>query len=431
MRIGNFFGRPAAASTPPATPDDVSVGASSRRTSIASIDMETLLIESKPPRASNPEYKNWILPFFVNDHTELAPLNRFHSKPDVFNKHQLDFDRPVSPEEISTRFHKRRRAKRVKPVKEILEQMNSSANANATIAPTNSTDELATIPYKFLFFHQDVRPAYEGTYTRAVSPHSARKIARNPSHRGLPNTNYDYDSEAEWQAPEEGDEDLMDDDEKSEDEDGEEMDDFLDDEGEVVKRQVIVGDMEPKCSGLCWEGEQPQPQDGFDLTTYRMDVLHDSTAFPIDPYSTIHWSDIGKPSPKKQSKPQSSTPMSTMQPPRLPLAAVDINSGSLAAGSAMLNFVSCKEQVENKRTNAKLKKDIQASSSKPVKMIPMDLLPAFKDAVSGSPLSKLGLIEVLKSQFPKCSKDAIKETLESIATRPSGKGIEKKWVLIN
>lgn len=357
---------------------------------------------------------------------ELAPFNRFRTA-DPFDDKQLPLNQNAITEKINTRFRKRRRARPVKPVKEILEQMNGSEGTPVDV----SSDPLAHVPYKYFFFREDIRPAYQGTYTRVVSPRTARRIAVNPSHRGLPDTDYDYDSEAEWQEPEEGDDDLMDEDEKSEDEDAdEEMDDFLDDEGEVAKRQMIVGDMEPKSSGLCWEGENVQPQDGSDLSVYRMDVLHDSTTLPIDPYSTTHWSDIGKPSPKKrETKAQQSSADVSMQPPRIPLVAVDGNGGNIIPVSSLLHFATGNSQSENKMPNSKLKSYSGAGPGKPVKMIPTDLLPAFKDAVSGSTLTKTGLVEVLKNTFPKCSKDAIKGTLESVAVRKGAKESEKKWVL--
>ncbi|EHY55127.1 chromatin assembly factor-I (CAF-I) p90 subunit [Exophiala dermatitidis] len=424
LRIGAFFGRPAAASTPPASSDDVSV--TSRRSSVASIDMGPSLVEVKSAKPTNPDFSNWILPFFVNEHMQLAPFNRFRSHTTPFSEDQLQLNQRIIPEKISSRFRRRRRARRVKPVKQILEELNSAEDS--VIDLTRRIDALASVPYKYFFFQEDVRPPYQGTYTRVVSPRSARKIAVNPSYRGLPNTDYDYDSEAEWQEPEEGDDDLMDEDEKSEDEEGEEeMDDFLDDEGEVVKRQVIVGDMEPKSSGLCWEGEDHQPENGFDLTLYRMDVLHDSTTFPIDPYSTTHWSDIGKTSPKKrEDKSHSSNLKSVMQPPRSPLVAVDGNNGG---STTLLGYVSVQGQTEPKSSTSKVCASNTAGSGKPLRMIAEDLLPAFKDAVSGSTLTKTGLIEVLKKQFPKCSKDAIKNTLETIAERQGLKEVDKKWVL--
>ncbi|KIW12108.1 hypothetical protein PV08_09382 [Exophiala spinifera] len=419
MRIGAFFGRPVAASTPPDSADDVSMGTRSRRSSIASLDMAPPLIETKAREPANPEFNKWILPFFVSENMELAPFNRFHKST---TEATLPLNQGIKPEKLNTQFRKRRRTARIKPVKailEVLEEMNDSTDTGSALS--GYRDPFATIPTKYLYFHQDVRPAYQGTYTRVVSPRTSRKIAVNPAHRGLPNTDYDYDSEAEWQEPEEGDVDLMDEDEKSEDEDAdEEMDDFLDDENDMLKRQT-VSELEPKSSGLCWEGTNTSPQEGFDLSVYRIDVLHDSTTFPIDPFSTKHWSDTGRPSPAKREKTQTTNTQTPMQPPRLPLMTVDPNSGSLTLTSVQSDDMH--EQAGKKSTQAK------AKSVKPVKLIDTNLLPAFKNAVSGSTLTKIGLVEVLKQQFPKCAKDAIKNTLECIATRQGTKEAEKKWVL--
>ncbi|OBT41772.1 hypothetical protein VE00_07960, partial [Pseudogymnoascus sp. WSF 3629] len=61
------------------------------------------------------------------------------------------------------------------------------------------------------------------------------------------------------------------------------------------------------------------------------------------------------------------------------------------------------------------------------KLVAPDEMPAFKLAVQGSELSKLGLIEVLNKQFPKSSKGCIKNTLEVFARREGGKEAEKRW----
>ena len=260
-----------------------------------------------------------------------------------------------------------------------------------------------------------------------MSPRTVRKLAVKPSYKGLPETDYDYDSEAEWAEPEEGDEEVLDEDEKSDDEDGdEEMDDFLDDEGEQVKRQMIAGDhMEPKSTGLCW-GDSAHA--GTDLSLYRMDFLHESTKFPIDPYSTVHWSDIGKKSPVKQNiSPQPAV----MQPPRVPLMAVDPNGGNLLAPPVFRTYTPAPDQSENQAPMIKGKASTSAKPAKLVPQMPPELLPAFRGAVSGSSLTKVGLLEVLKTQFPTCTKDTIKHTVEGIAERKGAKGEAKRWVLLD
>lgn len=58
-------------------------------------------------------------------------------------------------------------------------------------------------------------------------------------------------------------------------------------------------------------------------------------------------------------------------------------------------------------------------------------MPAFKAAIQGSDLSKVGLIEVLKKKFPGRSAAAIKGTLETVARRVGVKEVDKRWVLLN
>lgn len=57
---------------------------------------------------------------------------------------------------------------------------------------------------------------------------------------------------------------------------------------------------------------------------------------------------------------------------------------------------------------------------------------AFKQAIQGNNLSKVGLVEVLKKKFPGRTAASIRDTLEAVAVRglKSQKESEKKWVLI-
>jgi chromatin assembly factor 1 subunit A len=369
------------------------------------------------PKPVNHDYRRFILPFFVGDNTEVAPTNRFHQNRAFYDK-RLSLNGDIRPEKLDKRFHRHRRARPLKSVRQIMSDMGTSVET--IIDLTDSTIPLAGIPYKYLFYKEDVRPAYQGTYSRPVSPHKARKLALDPTYHGLPATDYDYDSEAEWQEPEEGDEEVLDDDEKSEDEAGdEEMDDFLDDENDLLKRQQLDEKMQPVSSGICWEGTEPQ--NGWNFDVLRMQPMHDSVTFPIDPLSTAHWADV-----KKFVKEKSPQPV-TMQPPRLPLMIVDPNTGSLTL-PRLLDVPVASTKSENAvpaKTKAKT-----STSTKTVKFVPPDVLPSFKAAIQGSALTKLGLIEVLKTQFSTCSKDMIKHTLEAIAKREGAKRGEEKWVLL-
>jgi len=102
--------------------------------------------------------------------------------------------------------------------------------------------------------------------------------------RSRPELDYDYDSEAEWQESEEGDDvesNAESDDEGNSAADPEEMDDFLDDEetgeGAKNKRKLFTSDMKPTCSGICWEDPQgDQSNDhgwGHDPRDYRTEFI--------------------------------------------------------------------------------------------------------------------------------------------------------------
>jgi chromatin assembly factor 1 subunit A len=97
--------------------------------------------------------------------------------------------------------------------------------------------------------------------------------------------NYDYDSEAEWEEPEEGEElNSEGEEELGDEDDADDMDGFLDDEeteGNGPKRRHLMGDIQPVCSSLHWEGGPgqvpvtsiPYGQTTLDLAPFRFGVL--------------------------------------------------------------------------------------------------------------------------------------------------------------
>jgi chromatin assembly factor 1 subunit A len=72
-----------------------------------------------------------------------------------------------------------------------------------------------------------------------------------------------------------------------------------------------------------------------------------------------------------------------------------------------------------------------AVSSKSKKLVSAEDMPAFKQEIAGSNLSKVGLIEVLKKKFPGRSGAAIKSTLELVAKRVGAKEADKRWVIVD
>jgi chromatin assembly factor 1 subunit A len=448
MRLGTFFQKPAPASTPPSIAEDVSSGVSSRRSSVTSIDGDMPNAAFKSTRAIPADFRKWFLPFFVENDMEVAPANRFITScngldlPEVdrlLREHQksVELERPAVLKQRFKKVHTRaRKGKCFVPVRKLVEQIEGSHNAPIDLAtgsaPNTDQKLLDAIPMKVLSYSVDVRPPYQGTFTRFVSPESTRKISRRPHTRLLPDINYDYDSEGEWEPPEDDDEDLNSEDEEgSIDNEDEEMGDFLDDANDVAKRRMIVGDVEPVSTGLCWQENGKAVE--ASMKQYRMDVLDDAhLPFPIDPYSTKYWAKPAKPSSVKVEKQGSAVTVTTMQPPRLPLATVSANNTLLNSQGGFISATVLplvKAESENIALPISKQRGRAGDPNKPLKLISPDLLPAFKHAVEGSDLTKAGLIEILKKQFPKVAKDAIKDTLGAVAQRSGAKEVDKRWVL--
>lgn len=145
---------------------------------------------------------------------------------------------------------------------DVVEHVNSSSDRPIDLtgdkqsSRSDPTALLKKIPMKYIHFGEDVRPPYYGTYTRSYTQAESMRLARNPTARVRQDTNYDYDSEAEWDEPEDGEDlDQEDDDEEEDAED--DMEGFLDDEEDPqLKRRLISGDLQPISTGLCWQDEQ-------------------------------------------------------------------------------------------------------------------------------------------------------------------------------
>lgn len=317
--------------------------------------------------------------------------------------------------------YKRRRGRQTATVKDILLQLQNmgSSGDGATTAELppgkRPQDLLNKVRMKSLRFGEDVRPPYQGTFTKKVPESSAYKLSRNPFSRCLPETNYDYDSEAEWEEPEEG-EDLDSEEEEEMSDDGEDdMEGFLDDEDDQPvdgKRRPIVGDLEPQSTGLRWQ-ENDNTIDPA-LHMHKIETVSDSVTFPIDPFSTAYWQ---KPSKTSDSAPATGPSGSSNGPTEGSNGNGHNNALALLGGGP----------------------------GKAKRMFPPDQLDEFKLVVDGSDLSKLGLVEILKKRyfsfstlfllhmltgyrFPKVSKEVLKDTLTTMATRVGSKESEKKWV---
>lgn len=213
------------------------------------------------------DYDRVFLPFSLPPSAVLAPSNALLANPEDFTAAQSRLDDILTHREVDmdmetcdtirSYFPTCRRGLETTTITEIVDRVNASADNPIDLTEVQKEeplDLLKKIPMKYLHFGEDVRPPYYGTYTKVHDPFQERKVARNPIYRGLDDLSYDYDSEAEWEEPGEG-EDLDSEGEEDLEEDGDEdLDGFLDDdEDPEVKRRLLNGDQEPVSTGLCWE----------------------------------------------------------------------------------------------------------------------------------------------------------------------------------
>ncbi|CAG8411644.1 unnamed protein product [Penicillium salamii] len=399
-KLNSFFVKP---SLPSASAAQATHVPSSPRKSSTAEDPKT------SPRGLKSDYEREFPPFFLKSHTIVAPPHRFerdaqalrHVRQTVdssMSKDPADEVLPFRPSELFQfiPFH-RSQGDSTHAVKDLVAQLQKSADSvqpdeHPRTNPSSRPQELLRkVKMKSLKFGEDIRPSYQGTFTRPVSASSARKLSRNPYHRGLPETNYDYDSEAEWEEPEEGEELDSEEEDEASDDGEDDLEGFLDDEDDALaggKRRPIVGDLEPVTTGIQWAADGVTPE----TKIYQIQTISDAVQFPIDPFSTAYWD---KPKPVDQSAKARGVSGLAFATPALP--GMTVTAGLLPPSKAKRPF-------------------------------PPDQLSEFKEAVEGSDLSKIGLVEILKKRFPKVSKDTLKATLDQVAIRAGQKEVDKKWV---
>lgn len=259
-------------------------------------------------------------------------------------------------------------------------------------------EQLRRVPVKHIHFYEDVRPAYLGTYSKINSPAIISKMRRNPLYRGRPDTNYDDDSEAEWEEPEEGDDICSDDEESDNEGDTEDIEGFLDDsEDTKVKRKAVATELVPECTGLCWADETGQFSSDPALRDMRIAFLPPRfTGVTIDPFSADYWTDDEATS----------------------AAAADVSAGSMSSGYFGL-MVPPRQPLQPRPNSANLQErilvgaaegekgpitNVAASQAKrgpkpQSRILSSGDLAAFKDAVVGSNIGKLELQKQLKTRY--------------------------------
>ena len=261
-----------------------------------------------PQKTRLPDYERQFPPFFLQSHTRLAPYNRFSRDVKSLAYAQKKIDESLergAGTDGSSNIHdllqlppgSSRRFPRVHTVKDIIARIHGSARnpidlteSQSKRAIQESTDLLKSVPTKYLKFFEDYRPPYIGTFTKVKHGRAMSKLCRKPFSREIPGTDYDYDSEAEWEEPGEGEDlDSEGEEEVGEDEEENDMEGFLDDEDDAVRKRPLLGDLVPTCSGICWEdlGNEESKLanlDVLDLAHFKLDILMGTTSiiYPIN-----------------------------------------------------------------------------------------------------------------------------------------------------
>jgi chromatin assembly factor 1 subunit A len=459
MKLNAFFMKPKGTGV---SPGKVSVESSQNPTSCtasilpASSGAITNPAPPSPQKNAQSDYDRYFLPFNLPAHTLLAPKNAFMEDSAKLQAARARLDSLIAQEDVdmepvplqglkSSLRSSGRRGLQTSSIVEVIECVNSSSDQPIDLTDENASkqprplDMLKHIPMKYIHFGEDVRPPYYGTYTRSYTELEAARLARKPVTRLRQDTNYDYDSEAEWDEPEEGEDLDSEGDDDAEEDAEDDMEGFLDDEEDPqVKRRLISGDLQPISTGLCWQDSQgvSRLNDGSDAicTDFREfsmgfllrkfpenTVLGSYSQFSasqphaIDPFSTAYWApepSLVVPAAAKANKDASGN--SSMNPPRAPLAQRTMNG--------LLNTFNTPQPTPT---------GTASKTAKAKRMIPSEQLQAFKAEIDGKDLTKIGMVEALKKVFPKLPKDAITNTLSVVAARVGPTEKEKRWVLIN
>lgn len=277
------------------------------------------------------DYQRYFQPFHIRQDVTVAPIHQFTRDESAIQTSTAIVDKVLShPEDdLPTSVCQRLdtvlpacASRRVKPrgrthphtAKELISFL------NAPPASINPYILLKYVPRKHLQFAEDVRPAYNGTFTRRT-----RLTPRNPFKRDPETFAYDYDSEAEWEIEPDGE--NLDDDSAADDEEGSMMGDsgdeedraFLDDEDDENTTTAVpektkvrsagkryVAPLVAMIKGVCWEVDGVQNDEilaSMKGVVLLFDEKGDVLPAPIDPLSSEYWAvEMPPPAPKVDSQ---------------------------------------------------------------------------------------------------------------------------------
>jgi len=338
MKLGAFFKSSHQQGTPPQS----------------SIHSENVLTST----VMSVDYQAAFLPFYVKPGLEIS-RSRFHRDMETRVQIRNKMDGSLgSSNSFSANFMRVARGTSRLCIQELLEDLNNPLN---NVDPSIVRQRINKSPRIHLQFAEDIRPPYSGTFSKCSPSVSGRR----PLGRAAGIMNYEYDSEREWEQPEEDGEDILSEEEDASSDDDGEMMDFLDDDGVRIARPTTHFTMEliPLSIGVCWEDESIP--DGLDA--FRIRPL--GHILPINPLTTpIDEHEFRTPQGRPNGADQNST----------------------------------------------------AAKVSDFKPIPSEFMPAFISSIDGQAGTAVFLNELLKQKFPQCTKKAIREQFKSIAEKANG-----------
>ncbi|WBW73990.1 histone H3-H4 chaperone, CAF assembly factor (CAF-1) complex subunit A Pcf1 [Schizosaccharomyces osmophilus] len=256
-------------------------------------------------------------------------------------------------------------------VKQCMERFQDPITSN----PEDILQQVSKAPIKLIYFAEDIRPPYFGTFTKQ---HTEEDVYVNPWLEDK-SIDYGYDSEAEWVADDEEGEDL-----DSEDDELDNSDDnldeadagFVDDDNDKEsasseRANGLVGPLQPIIEGPCWD------------SNFLSDFSCISLLDPITPFSTSSSFRIN--------------PQKNYWAPRGRSSEVSVSSTTQDTSPSSL-------QVK----------------------LPSEDLPNFLGYIIKSHENKILLIEHLRQLFPHVTKNVISDTLNKVAVR-RGKAVSDGW----
>ncbi|ODQ65732.1 hypothetical protein NADFUDRAFT_78429 [Nadsonia fulvescens var. elongata DSM 6958] len=440
-------------------------------------EKKDILVDKVDEKKVVSDFDKCFLPFYVKADASVYPVSRFFpslASPDTSGSITIPKDEKL--EGISNWLQMKRKVRGYTPkytAREVVNMINQSDNIEEN--DSEITAALAVIPYKVLQFVEDIRPPYMGTFSRE---RTGGLDPTNPYFTDDPKINYEYDSEVEWVEEDEDGEDLdgEDDDDDMIDDDDDDLDEFLEQEdisgangcngggggngnGNGNTRRNLIGPLVP----LIEWNDNTKPEIFEPL---QLGVLSHLLPISIDPFCD-YWTKVDEGSAEdsasdsaiegKMSDGDIATTLISAPFATDPVvknkrklrakskAKTDIDNADLKeiakppkskSTTISMTGATIPDNIESKTvTMVKSSVKILAKSTtddtqkRPLKIVSEDCIQPFLKIVQKSDMNQILLVEILKKEFPKISKEVIRNTLREVASRVGVKEADKVWVV--